>query len=374
MRNIFTKFLSTFTIFALLALLVGPTFANAASLTTVSDTMTREAVSANSVHVIKFTSTSGVAATNTIAIVFPSTFTTTGLVITDLQICHGTTGVEDGTAVVTGGTACTSTDETIAASNGASTVWGAVVSGTTTITLTAPSGTFTHAITAGKIVTITIAAAHIVNPSSTATPNVTITTTSDSGSFTVPILDSDQVAVTAAVNESVTFNIKAGTTNAGSQPYSVPLGILSTAGATYSNGSSTNSIWINIGTNTSGGAIVTVQSANAALKSTSVGTDTIPSATATMAAATANYGLCVKSHTATTGTLNAVAPFASSCSYSATNSVGAVTTSPQTIVNTNSAAINVGVAEVVVNAENSATTPAHTDYGDTLTFIGTGTF
>jgi hypothetical protein len=143
------KFVGAITMVALLGILVGPTFANAASLSSISDTMTREAVSVNSVHVIKFTATSGVAATNTIVLTFPSTFTTTGLVITDLQICHGTTGVEDGTAVVTGGTACSSTDETIAASNGASTVWGAVVSGTTVVTLTAPSGTFTHAITAG---------------------------------------------------------------------------------------------------------------------------------------------------------------------------------------------------------------------------------
>ncbi len=373
-KNISSKFIGALTIVALFVFLFGPQFASASSLTGVSDTMTREQTSASSVHVIKFTATSGIAAGNTIIIVFPSGFTTTGLVITDLQICHGTTGVEDGTAVVTGGTACTSTDETIAASNGASTIWGATVaiSGTTTITLTQASGTVTHAITAGKIVTVTITATHMVNPSGASTPNVTITTTSDSGSFTVPIIASDQITVSASVNESVTFSINASNNNTGSAT-TVPLSTLSTAGATYSNGGGVNSIWLNIGTNTSGGAVVTVQSLNGDLKSSST-SDNIPSATATMANGTANYGLCVKSHTAGTGTLNALSPFASSCGYSSTNSVGSVTTSPQSIINTNSTSISTGVAEVVVNAENSATTPAHSDYGDTLTFIATGTF
>lgn len=184
-----------------------PNTATAAGLTAISDTMSRQAASQLSVHKIAFTSTSAIGVGGTIAITFPSGFTTTGLVITDLQICHGaTTGLENGTAVVTGGTACTSTSETIAASPSTATVWGAVISGTTTVTFTAPSTSFTNTIAAGHKVIVTIAAAHMQNPTAS-TPNITITTTSDSGSVTVPIIADEQVVITATVTPTISFAI-----------------------------------------------------------------------------------------------------------------------------------------------------------------------
>ena len=375
-KNILSKFLSAFTIITLFTFLIGPSFANAASLTAVSDTMTRQAVSVGSLHIIQFTSTSAIPAGGTIAIAFPSSFTTTGMVITDLQVCHGTTGLNNGTPTITGGTACTASTETISASAGASTQWGAVISGTTTITLTAPTGSMTYPIIATNKVTVEIAATHMINPSSVITPTTTITNSNgDTGSFIVPILDSDQVGVTATVGQSFSFSIKANTSDTGSQPYSVPLGTLTTAAASGSNGS-INSIWANLSSNATGGMIVTVVSANGALKSTSTPADTIPSSTGTMTAGSAGYGLCIKSVTQTSGaTLTKSAPFnGGTCTYTPTgNTVGVVSTTAAPIL-TASSLINGGVSEILLDAENTATTPAHTDYADTLTFIGTGTF
>jgi hypothetical protein len=366
----FSKFVSAFTVIALLAVLVGPQFADATvSLSKISDSMSRQKAATKSTHLITFKSTTAIPAAGTIAINF-ATFTGT-IAVTDVQICHGqTTGLEHGTPTVSTGPTCGG-GETVTGTGGASTVWQAVYS-STTLTLTAPTGTMTNPINAGDFITVYVSATNIQNPA-VSTPAVTITNSNgDSGSFTVAIVDDDTVAVSATVNETLTFSTNASTANTAGQ-HSLPLGILSTAAATYSNGT-IPSIWVNISTNTPGGAIVSVQSANGALVSTSKTADTIPSTTATMAPGTANYGICVKNTTQTVGTLTKLAPFASSCSYSATDSVGAVTTTPQTILNTNSTTISTGVAEIVMSAENSATTPAHTDYADTLTLIGTGTF
>lgn len=378
-RSMFAKVVSAINIIAIVLLMSPFHYATAASLTAISDTMSREKASTASTHKIVFTSTSAIAAGNTIAVAFPSGFTTTGLVITDLQICHGvSTGLEHGTAAVTG-TSCTATDETIAASNGASTIWGAVISGTTTITLTAPSGTFTNTISAGHKVTIFITATHMVNPT-VSTPTVTITTTSDSGSYVVPIADDDQVNVSATVGSTISFDLDtyatATTSTETATPYTVALGALTTAAASGSNESSVNAIWFDLNTNASGGATVSVLSANGALKSTSTPADTIPSATATMTAGTANYGLCEKRNDKTSGTFNKVSPFdGATCSTTPTgNTVGAVTTTAQTMYNTAGAPIVGARAEIMVNAENSTSTQAHSDYADTLTFIATATF
>lgn len=157
-------------------------------------------------------------------------------------------------------------------------------------------------------------------------------------------------------------------------PYSVALGTLTTGSVTHSNDSSIRMIVVN-GSSTAP-VVVTVQNANGAngLASLSVPGDHIPSATASMAAGTANYGLCVD-----TGTLSG---FSRSGSYSSgtcalasgTNAVKALSTTPAAILDSGGSALPSGKAEVVVNAAISPTSPAHNDYSDTLTFIETGTF
>jgi hypothetical protein len=380
MKNIFTKFVSAFTVITLLTFLVGPTFANAASLSGISDTMSREMIGTASTHKIVFKSTSAIGvgtAGITLSIPYGTTTTFTGgtFVAGDiLGICHGpSTGLENGY-----GTNCTANNETLSTSSGAN-QWGFTTSGSNPvlIVLTAPSTTFTHTIAAGDLVTIFLASTHMINPANTATPTISISTTSDTGSFTVPIVDSDQVTVTASVNETISFDLDAAAdfhNDASNAPYSVPLGTLTTSSVTHSDNSSIRMIVINGSTNGSGGINVTVQNANGAngLVSTSATSDKIPSTTATMAANTANYGLCVDSATLS-GFARATAYNTTCALSSGTNAVVGLTSTPASIVGTTTQ-VNAAKAEVVVNAAISGATPAHTDYADTLTFVGTGTF
>lgn len=179
----------------------------------------------------------------------------------------------------------------------------------------------------------------------------------------------------AAVPKTITFDIDTATTDTETgASYAVPLGVLTTTTVARSN-ASINSIWINLDTNTPGGAVVTVTSANASLESTSVTGDKILSATATMVAGIANYGLCVvASPTAGTGTFNRVSPYNGTCVDGASNSAGIVDGTSRNILDSGSAAITGGRAQIRVNAAISNITPAHVDYTDNLSFIATGTF
>lgn len=171
--------------------------------------------------------------------------------------------------------------------------------------------------------------------------------------------------------ESITFDIDTSTTDTETAtPYTVPLGVLTTGAVTRSNGS-INSIWVDLDSSTS--TVVTVLSDT--FKSASVPGDTIDSATATMAAGTENYGLCIASTSATTGAFNEVSPYdGATCVDGAANTVGIVDGTSRNILNSNSAAIEGGRAQIRINAAISSVTPAHNDYQNNLTFIATGTF
>ncbi|HEV7702244.1 MAG TPA: hypothetical protein VGO63_02260 [Candidatus Paceibacterota bacterium] len=360
------------TILSLVLVMFGglqPQTATAAGLTGISDVMSREKAATKSTHKITFVSTTAMVASGTITINF-STFTGTP-VLADVQICHGVaTGLENGTAAVTG-TSCTATSETLAASNGASTIWGGVWTGTSLV-LTAPSGTPTFNINAGHKVTVFVTATNITNPA-VSSPVVTIAgSNGDSGNFAAAIIDDDQVSVTATVNSSITFDIDTATTNTNSvTPYSVALGAITTAAVKGSDHSTINSIWVDLDTNATGGATISVASANAALKSVAIPADTIPSATATMANGIANYGVCANSVSGLTD----VSPFnGATCTTTPTgNTVGVLTVAPQNIFSV-AAPVASGRGEIFVDAENSTATVAHPDYADTLTLIATGNF
>lgn len=172
---------------------------------------------------------------------------------------------------------------------------------------------------------------------------------------------------------AITFDIDTATTDTESAtPYTVPLGTLTTGAVTRSNGS-VNSVWVDLDTNAAGGAVVTVLSDT--FKSASVPGDTIDSATGTMSAGTENYGLCVASTSATSGTLAEVSPYdGATCVDGAANTVGIVDGTSRNILNTAGGAVTGGRAQIRVNAAISPVTPAHNDYQNGLTFIATGTF
>lgn len=220
------------------------------------------------------------------------------------------------------------------------------------------------------------------NPGSAGSKTVSISSNGGpvSGSFAIPIVDSDQVSITATVSPSITFDIDTGAATGAetAAPYTVALGIITpTDGRVTGSDDGVNFIGIDLNANASGGAVVQVKSTNGALVSTSTPGDTIPSATAAMSNGTSNYGICViGSPTATVGTFNDVAPFigATCAANSEVNTVGALTTSFQTILNSDGTPIGTGRAEIAVSAAVSSSQAAHNDYADTLTFIATGTF
>src|SRR3990172_1592337 len=111
---------------------------SSASLTAMSDTMTRLKLSQASDHVIKFTTPNGVAAAGTITIDFnTASFSTGSTEFGDVDFTHGaTTGSE--------------TSETLAATC-SGTTWGAAFA-TNVLTITSCTGT----VTAGDKVIITI--------------------------------------------------------------------------------------------------------------------------------------------------------------------------------------------------------------------------
>lgn len=202
------------------------------------------------------------------------------------------------------------------------------------------------------------------------------------GSLAIPIVDSDQVTVTATVTPAITFDIDTAVTDTESAAaYTVPLGTITTTDSRASGTTdSVNYIWMDLNTNAGSGAVITVDNAGGAngLRSNGVPTDDIGSVTGTIANGTENYGICVTNTSATTGSFTEVAPFnnADCAADDQTPSVGGFDAAgaPQNLVTTGGAVISVGRVQVTVAAAVSASTAAHSDYQDTLTFIATGTF
>lgn len=367
---------------ALFSLSMSPFFANdamAASVTQASDTLSREKASTASDHTILFVTPTGVASGNTVTLTFSGGSGIGSLVGADFDFAEGSTGTCSSASFTEKGVVTSSPSSSQFSIAGAS----------STVTIT--SGGASATITPGRCVRLKIGlnatdttgsgpGTHQITNPSTGTLTITIAGTfGDSGTISIPIIDDDQVTITATVNQSITFDLDTYATSTTSTetatPYSVALGTLTTGAVTGSNESSINGIWFDLATNASGGAIVTIVSANGALKSTATPTDTIPSATAAMAAGTANYGVCANRNATTSGTLTKVAPFASTCGTTpASNTVGAVTTTAQTIYNTSGAPVAGGRGEIMVDAAISGATPAHADYTDTLTLIATATF
>jgi hypothetical protein len=164
------------------------------------------------------------------------------------------------------------------------------------------------------------------------------------------------VATAATVAPSLTFSV--ATSLSGTPPFTLGFsdlgaGTVVTAPATAELGLSTNSV---------NGGVVYVRSSGS-LSSTLAGYG-IPSATADLGAVATGYGALVASTSQTSGgPMTAVAP------YSGTGSnVGALGTSLQAILTTSSA-VTGGTGSVSLKAKAEATTPASTDYTDTITFV-----
>ncbi len=181
--------------------------AHAAAITSVSDTMSSQTVSATSTHTIRFVTPTGARNdTDEIVLTFPSDYNFTGKTIGTVTFTHGTTTGTENT-------------ETLAAAPSA-TDWGAVFSGTQNrvLTLTAPSdGDGAHPLSAGHKVIITYNGTNSINPTTPGSYTMTVSGSfADSGDITNNILANSQVAVTATVPQSLTFSISDNTISFGS--------------------------------------------------------------------------------------------------------------------------------------------------------------
>ncbi len=196
-------------------------FAEAASITSASDTLSNSAPGLPSNHTIAFQVESGMAAGETIEITFPAQFTIPGLMDdTDIDI------------------SASGTNQTVAAVNGSG-QWGAVFGGQV-LTLTSPSNVGQASDTPMIIKIGTNATGgdqQITNPSATTTSYAISIggTMPDSGQVRVAIVD--QVLVSASVDTSLTFTVSGvnssstvngspTTTIATSTPTTLPFGTL----------------------------------------------------------------------------------------------------------------------------------------------------
>lgn len=369
----------------------GPELAIAASFTSNKDTASRLKLSTTADHVINFTLPTGVnfdasGNTDVIRVDFPATFTQGGTwQAADFTFNDGTARTVTNVSAGAGTITCTPT-------GGANNVCVAI--DTTNLTFTVVPDTGYTASANAATVTFTIygttstGTGTLTNPASVAATNIdygmcdetasctTSYTNSHSSQIAFAIADDDQVTVTAVVGSSITFDIDTSVTDSEtSAPYTVPLGTVTTADTRISgNTDSVNMIILEGDTSGAGGMVVTVRNANGAngLVSTSVPTDNINNAAATMANGTENYGICVAT-AALSGFSKAGSYSTGTCALNGLNDVKGLTTTDANILSV-ATPFTGGHAEVVVSAAISTATPAHNDYTDTLTFIATGTF
>lgn len=377
-----SKFVSAITMFSLVFSMVLPNIAMAASITSAKATFGRlKASTANEYGTIQFATPTGIQAgtSDDIILTFSSDFTLAAESAANFDIELG-----DSSNCST----ASYTDEGVTTGAADSSNWSVDVTGNV-ITLEPDTDT---SLTAGRCIRFvwgtaattggTGSASTITNGDADDDDTITISGGfGDTGTITVDIIDDDQVGVTATVNQSITFDLDVGTTGAEdtSGPYTVGLGTITVTDTRVSGATdSVNRIMMDLNTNASGGAVVTVRNANGSngLVSTSVPADNIGSADGTMADGTENYGLCVISVTQSSGTLAKASPYDSgSCAADTeTNDIQGLTTTGENIINSSGAPIAAGRAQIAVNAAISGVTVAHSDYSDTLTFVATGTF
>ncbi len=185
--------------------------AQSASLTALSDTMSRQKVSENANHTIQFDLVSAWSATETVVVDFDNGFTSTGFANTEAEDFDITWEGAEKTIVANGACAADSIEIT-------------TVDDTNDVfTFTLCAGSTASAGTDTVVIEIGLHASaggggndQIDNPGSTGSKTITITGPSpDSGSLAVPILTDDQVTVSASVDPTVTSALSATTCSLG---------------------------------------------------------------------------------------------------------------------------------------------------------------
>lgn len=198
------------------------------------------------------------------------------------------------------------------------------------------------------------------------TPNTTylIKVKAMHGKFTESDYSVEASAATSQV--SLTYDIDIGSTDIeSSSPYVIAFGSLTPGSVS----TATNRIWFDLASNAENGAFVYVRGQNNGLRSATQAY-TIPAVSADLTGQSEGFGIRVASTAQTSGgPLAAVSPF-----VGAGETVGALTTTSQTIIDSSSQPIVAGRASVLVKAKVSSTTPAAADYADVITAVASAGF
>jgi hypothetical protein len=345
-------------------------FADAANLTSVSDTLTDSAPSAASNHTIVFTTPTGVVAGESITIDFGANFNTSSIGVEDIDFASTT----DYVLTLDG--------------NQAGEEWG-VATTASTITLTSVDAS----LGANATVTIKIGThatfgstgdTQISNPAAEGAYDIDITAgASDSGTARVAIISS--VQVTAAVDTIFTFTVSGvgadqavngATTTGAASTTSIPFGSLTSGNAT------TTAQDLTVNTNAANGYVVTMQIDQPLQSSTGAdidgfveGSDTnTPTAWAAPVAVMGSentYGHWGFTSNDTDTTRDPGDEFGS-------GEFAAASTTPRVVMSHNGPANGTGTGEgtarVGYKVEISSLQEAGDDYTATLTYIATPTF
>jgi hypothetical protein len=341
---------------------LGSQFAYAGALTTLSDTMSSVKISTVSNHDILFTTPTGITTTQTITVTFPGSFSIpASFDFNDVDILVN--GVQ----------------QTLAGSQGAST-WGVVRTSANLLTITAQtSGTPAAAgntirIKLGTNATQGSTGTHqITNDSSNGSKSITIGgSMADSGSISVYLVNDDTVALSATVNQSLSFAIVSATSTAFSN--AIYFGTLGSGAAKYASstntsGDTTETIAHNlqVSTNAPSGYAITIQGQTLTSQQNAGNTiDFIGGTAASSAAGTEQFGIRATKSGGTGATIDATYSGGSTYGFDAT----ATTTSA---FSTGTSPTNTETYSLRYIANISALTEAGT-YTASLQYVATANY
>jgi hypothetical protein len=169
----------------------------------------------------------------------------------------------------------------------------------------------------------------------------------------------------ATINPTFTFGLQ--TTNQAVPPYTVGIGAVNPGQVL----TSWQKITATITTNAYTGGTVYVSDSNAGLKSANGGNYTIASVQNDLnsGGVTQGYGARGVSVSASTGTMELLSPY-----NLGGNNVGPLATTKNPIADSFSAPVGSGTVNFELKVKASTSTPPETDYSDTITVVGSGSF
>lgn len=348
----------------LVSAFIAPTGTRAAQVTSFSDTLSRLKASTAANHTIYLVSPGGIASGQTVTLTFGAAFTTSSIVLGDIDFATGNSGT------------CSSasyTDQTLVASGATSSQWNTTFS-SSVLTITSGGASATSA--AGNCMRFLIGTNasggtnQITNGSagaSTATVVANVNAGTDTGTLFIPIITNDQVTISATVDPTISFSISSTSVTFGSLSASTgrwATGSGANASAATDPTTSNTAHTLTVGTNASTGYTVTYIGALP-----TSGANTIAAATITGDSdgtpGTNQFALCGKG---TSGSPSVVSTYL--CATNSNYNFAAGTT---TTLFTASAPASSDVVSVAYLANIASSKQAGT-YTTTLTYVATGNF